>query len=375
MNSERIENVDFLNLKVINNNYRSDLINAFTDVLDSGWYIMGNKLAEFEKSFSEYCSAKHCIGVANGLDALTLVLRAWIQMGKIKEGDEVIVPSNTYIASILCVLENNLIPVFVEPDISTYNLNPREIEKKITDKTSVILPVHLYGQLCDMYSIKEIAKKYQLLILEDCAQSQGASRNNKKAGTFGDAGAYSFYPAKNLGALGDAGAIVTDDEELAKCLLAIRNYGSHKKYYNKYRGVNSRLDEVQAALLSVKLRYLDAENAERRKIAEYYSKQITNPILRIPTPPDDSNAHVWHLFVLMIENRDSFISHLAGHSISSVIHYPIPPHKQEALSEYSNLVLPIAEEIHQKIVSIPVYPGMPDKHIHKVIDACNSYRG
>jgi dTDP-4-amino-4,6-dideoxygalactose transaminase len=373
MKNETIKKVDFLNLKAINANHRTELIKAFTEVLDSGWYIMGQKLLEFESSFSNYCNTKYCIGVANGLDALTLVLRSWVQLGKIKSGDEVIVPSNTYIASILCIIENNLIPVLVEPDIITYNLNSASIEEKITNKTRVILPVHLYGQLCDMNKIIEIAKKYNLLVLEDCAQSQGAKIGEIRAGAFGDAGAFSFYPGKNLGALGDAGAIVTNDPDLASCLYAIRNYGSQKKYFNQYRGVNSRLDELQAAILLVKLPHLDDENAQRRAIAEQYVLSITNPLLRIPKFPKDKFSHIWHLFVVMTENRDSFINYLTENGITSVIHYPIPPHKQEALIEFSELILPNAEIIHKQIVSLPIYPGMPNEDIQKVINVCNSY--
>jgi dTDP-4-amino-4,6-dideoxygalactose transaminase len=373
MNTEKTEKVDFLNLKAINAKRRSELINAFTEVLDSGWYIMGQQLSEFEKSFSNYCNTKYCIGVANGLDALTLVLRAWKQLGRLKNGDEVIVPSNTYIASILCILENDLVPVYVEPDILTYNLDPLAIEEKITNKTRVILPVHLYGQLCDMIAISEIGEKHNLLILEDCAQSQGAKIGERKAGSFADAGAFSFYPGKNLGALGDAGAVVTNDKELASCLYAIRNYGSQTKYFNQYRGINSRLDELQAALLLVKLPYLDEENSQRRAIALQYISSIKNPLLQIPKPPVEPEAHIWHLFVMMTENRESFINHLTANGIASVIHYPIPPHKQEALSEYRDLNLPIAEMIHQKIVSLPIYPGMPKDHIYKVIQVCNNY--
>jgi dTDP-4-amino-4,6-dideoxygalactose transaminase len=374
MRSKKNQNIAFLDLKAINSIHRHELINSFAEVLDSGWYVMGQKLLEFENSFSSYCNTKYCIGVANGLDALSLVLRSWLEMGKIKVGDEVIVPSNTYIASILCILENSLVPVFVEPDLLSYNINSNLIEDKITSKTRVILPVHLYGQICDMDSIVNIAQKYNLLILEDCAQSQGARIANKKAGSFGDAGAFSFYPGKNLGALGDAGAIVTDDFELANCLFAIRNYGSQAKYFNKYRGVNSRLDELQAALLLVKLKYLDSENSQRRIIAEKYIKYICNPLLCVPKTPKDGFSHIWHLFVIMTDNREEFIKHLTNCGISSVIHYPIPPHKQEALSEFSNLSLPIAEEIHQKVLSLPIYPGMSVEDIKRVIKACNSYK-
>lgn len=299
--------INFLDLKKINSQYREELISACTRVIDSGWYINGNELNEFENNFAKYCGTKHAIGVANGLDALILTLRAWKELGKLQDGDEVIVPANTYIASILAISANNLKPVLVEPDINTYNLNPKLIEEKITSKTKVILAVHLYGQLADMPNICQLAKKHNLLILEDSAQAHGAEIEGKRAGNWGDASGFSFYPGKNLGALGDGGAITTNDDELAEVLNALRNYGSHEKYVNKYKGVNSRLDEIQAACLNVKLKHLDDTINSRRTIAQAYQTNLGNiDSLTLPKIKDiPSNlSHVWHLYVIRTEQRE-----------------------------------------------------------------------
>jgi dTDP-4-amino-4,6-dideoxygalactose transaminase len=301
--------IPFLDLKAINNQYSEALKEACSRVIDSGWYIMGNELSSFENEFAEYCGSKHCIGVANGLDALVLTLRAWKELGKLKEGDEVIVPANTYIASILAISENNLTPVLVEPDAGTFNLTSKSIEKAITDKTKVILPVHLYGQISPMKDIMQLAKRHNLLVLEDCAQAHGAMIDGKKAGTWGDAGAFSFYPGKNLGALGDAGAVTTDDNELLDILSALRNYGSHEKYKNKYKGVNSRLDEIQAAMLRVKLSYLARETKARQAIAKLYLEGINNPLLKLPEI-STIEGHVWHLFVIQTAQRDKLVEYL-----------------------------------------------------------------
>ncbi|MDK9356981.1 DegT/DnrJ/EryC1/StrS family aminotransferase [Lelliottia wanjuensis] len=364
--------VDFLDLKNINLAHEKELKDAFERVLHSGWYIMGQELAQFEENFAEYCGAKHCIGVANGLDALILVIRAWKEMGKIKEGDEVIVPANTYIASVLAITENNLKPVFVEPDINTYNLDPKKIEDAITSKTSVILPVHLYGQICNMSEIKKIADKYGLLILEDSAQSHGALLEGVKSGAWGDASGFSFYPGKNLGAIGDAGAITTNDQELDKVLRALRNYGSHKKYHNITCGVNSRLDELQAALLNVKLKYLDADTQARKDIAERYINEIRNSKIILPQV-NDVDGHVWHLFVVRSQERDGLQRYLQEQNIQTLIHYPIPPHKQEAYKEYNSLTLPITEMIHSQVLSLPISPIMTFEQVKKVIDAMNAF--
>ena len=307
--------IPFLDLKEINAQYRDQLIEACTRVIDSGWYIAGNELETFEQSFSEYCGTKHAIGVANGLDALILTLRAWKELGKLKDGDEVIVPSNTYIASILAISANNLTPVLVEPDLSTYNLCPQKTEQAITSNTRVILPVHLYGQIADMPAIMEIAKKHNLLVLEDSAQAHGASIDGRRVGSWGDASGFSFYPGKNLGALGDAGAVTTNDDELANTLRALRNYGSHEKYKNLFQGVNSRLDEIQAAMLSVKLKHLDTEIARRREVANEYIKGINNKLITLPINDNAIEVagyekHVWHVFVIRCEKREALQKHL-----------------------------------------------------------------
>ena len=296
--------IPFLDLKAINAQYRDELVDACTRVIDSGWYIGGNELEQFEQQFASYCGTEFAIGVANGLDALILTLRAWKELGKLKDGDEVIVPSNTYIASILAISANNLTPILVEPCIDSFNIDPNKIEAAITRKTKVILPVHLYGQLADMPAIIDIAKRHELLVLEDSAQAHGACLDGKKAGSWGDASGFSFYPGKNLGALGDAGAITTRDEELANTLRALRNYGSHEKYKNLFQGVNSRLDEIQAAMLSVKLNHLNDEIAHRRKLANAYLEGINNKAIILPNRENDS-AHVWHVFVIRCEQRDA----------------------------------------------------------------------
>ena len=346
--------IPFLNLKAINKQYEDELKQACARVIDSGWYILGSELIAFEQEFSEYCGSEYSIGVANGLDALTLTLRAWKEMGKLKEGDEVIVQANTYIASILAITENKLKPVFVEPDIDTYNLSSEAIKTAITPKTRVILPVHLYGQISPMVDIMKISKEHNLLVLEDCAQSHGALLDDKKCGSWGDAGAFSFYPGKNLGALGDAGAIVTNDEELNQVLRALRNYGSHEKYKNNYKGINSRLDEIQAAMLRVKLRYLDIEIKKRQLNAEFYLNTILNPLVRLPQL-DSIQGHVWHLFVVQVDERDKFVEYLERHGVQTVIHYPKIIPNQKAYSDNKQMVTDYenAYNNESKLVSIP----------------------
>ncbi|MBJ9950986.1 DegT/DnrJ/EryC1/StrS family aminotransferase [Acinetobacter bereziniae] len=368
--------ISFLDLKNINQQYRAELIEACTRVIDSGWYIGGNELEQFEKNFAEYCGVKFAVGVANGLDALILTLRAWKELGKLQDGDEVIVPSNTYIASILAITANNLKPILVEPDIATYNIDSTKIEAAITSRTKVILPVHLYGQLADMPAIIEIAKKYNLLVLEDSAQSHGTQINGKKAGNWGDASGFSFYPGKNLGALGDAGAVTTNDEQLAQMLRALRNYGSHEKYKNLVSGVNSRLDEIQAAILDIKLKFLDSETHHRRKIASLYLKNINNPLIKLPL--DNVNAeeyqqHVWHLFVVRTEHREALQKYLADKGVQTLIHYPIPPHKQQAYKEWNDLIYPISEQIHAEVISLPIGPTLNLEDAEKVIQLCNDF--
>ena len=364
-------NIPFLDLKNINQQYREELVEACTRVIDSGWYIGGNELAQFEQSFAEYCGTKFAIGVANGLDALVLTLRAWKELGKLKDGDEVIVPSNTYIASILAISANDLTPILVEPDINTYNICPKNIEAAITDRTKAILPVHLYGQIADMPAIMEIATRYSLLVLEDSAQAHGASVINKKAGSWGDASAFSFYPGKNLGALGDAGAITTDDEQLTETLRALRNYGSHEKYKNLFQGVNSRLDEIQAAMLSVKLRHLDKETAYRRSVADAYLQGINNSAIILPISPKE--AHVWHVFIIRCEQRDKMQKYLADNGVQTLIHYPIPPHKQQAYKEWNDLSYPVSEKIHKEVLSLPIGPTLSLNDVNKIIQLCNEF--
>ncbi|MFA0568288.1 DegT/DnrJ/EryC1/StrS family aminotransferase [Vibrio gallaecicus] len=364
--------IEFLSLKKINAQYSDDLKKACEKVIDSGWYIMGEELEKFEKEFSEYCGTKYAIGVANGLDALSLVLRAWIELGLLKPGDEVIAPANTYIASILAITENDLVPILVEPDPSSYNLNVENVKHAITNKTKVILPVHLYGLVCPMQELNALAEEFGLLILEDAAQAHGASINSQKVGSWGDAAGFSFYPGKNLGALGDAGAITTSNDELAHALKSLRNYGSQVKYENCYQGVNSRLDEIQAAMLRVKLSYLDSETARRRKIANLYLKNIKNSQIKLPIWSEDEN-HAFHLFVIQIESRSKLQEYLGSHGIQTAVHYPIPPHKQKAYSQFSHLDLPITESIHSKILSLPIDPTLEDEEIYKIIKMINDY--
>lgn len=364
--------IPFLDLKSINAQYRDELIEACTRVIDSGWYITGNEVTRFEENFAEYCGTKHAIGVANGLEALILTLRAWKEMGKLHAGDEVIVPSNTYIASILAISANDLVPVLVEPNLKTYNLCPIETKAAITDKTKAILPVHLYGQLADMPALIDIGKQNNLLVLEDSAQSHGASIDGRKAGNWGNAGAFSFYPGKNLGALGDAGAVTTNDDELANTLRALRNYGSHKKYENLFQGVNSRLDEIQAAMLNVKLPYLDNETEHRRKVANAYLEGINNANIVLPHPARES--HVWHVFVIRCKQRDELRRYLAEYGIQTLIHYPIPPHKQQAYKDWNDQSYPISEQIHEEVLSLPMGPTLSMQDVDKIINAVNKFK-
>ena len=369
--------IPFLDLKNINQQYREELITACTRVIDSGWYISGKELESFEKNFAEYCGTQFAIGVANGLDALILTLRAWKELGKLQDGDEVIVPSNTYIASILAITANNLMPVLVEPDINTYNIDPAKIQQAITAKTRAILPVHLYGQLADMPKIMQIAKQHNLLVLEDSAQSHGAQIQGKKAGNWGDASGFSFYPGKNLGALGDAGAVTTNDAELATMLKALRNYGSHEKYKNLVPGVNSRLDEIQAAMLNVKLKYLDQETQHRRIIANLYLDGIKNPLIQLPLKEVNAETytqHVWHLFVIRSNQREALQQYLLNHGVQTLIHYPIPPHKQQAYKEWNNLNYPISEQIHDEVLSLPIGPTLSAVDAERVIALCNQFQ-
>lgn len=369
--------IPFLDLKSINQQYKIELVKACSRVIDSGWYICGKELENFEKNFADYCGVKFAIGVANGLDALILVLRAWKELGKLKEGDEVIVPSNTYIASILSITANNLKPVLVEPNFDSYNIDANKIEAAITSKTKVILPVHLYGRLAPMPEIIQIAKKHNLLVLEDSAQAHGAQIEGKKAGNWGDASGFSFYPGKNLGALGDAGAITTNNSELAETLKALRNYGSHEKYKNLFMGVNSRLDEIQAAMLDVKLKYLDDETYHRREIAHLYMAGINNELIKLPKVNKDvlnDQQHVWHVFVIRSKYRVELQKYLSENGVQTLIHYPIPPHKQHAYEEWNGLSYPVSEQIHAEILSLPMGPTLTIEDAEKVIQLCNSFK-
>lgn len=363
--------IQFLDLKNINLRQEAELRQAFEEVLQSGWFVLGNKVTAFEKEFAAYCGAAHSIGVANGLDALILIMEAYKELGLFHEGDEVIVPSNTYIASILAISKAGLTPVLVEPG-NDFLIDPAKIEEKVTSKTKAILPVHLYGQLCDMDAISSIAKKHGLKVIEDSAQSHGALFKGKRSGNLGDASGFSFYPGKNLGALGDGGAITTDDDHLAETLRALRNYGSEVKYKNMFKGVNSRLDELQAALLSVKLRTLDADNEQRRKIADFYLGHIKNEKVTLPVV-NNRDGHVWHLFVARTKERDQFQQYLADKGIQTVIHYPIAPHKQQAYKEWNNQSFPISEAIHKEVISLPISPVMTDAEVSAVVAAVNAF--
>ena len=369
--------IPFLDLKAINTQYRDELVDAATRVIDSGWYIQGSEVSAFEAEFADYCGSKHCVGVANGLDALTLTLRAWKEMGKLKEGDEVIVPANTYIASILAITENRLKPILVEPDETTFNLCVQKTAEAITPKTKAIIAVHLYGQIAPMRELMALADQYNLLVLEDAAQAHGASISGRKAGSWGHAAGFSFYPGKNLGALGDAGAVTTDDEDLAKTIRALGNYGSHIKYENLYQGVNSRLDEIQASLLRLKLKHLDAETERRKEIALAYAGGITNSALLQPIRKNSTaealENHVFHLYVIRSAEREALQAHLTNMGVQTLIHYPIPPHQQQAYSIWNKQAYPLTKVIHQEVLSLPISPVMTNEQVETVIDACNRF--
>jgi dTDP-4-amino-4,6-dideoxygalactose transaminase len=397
--------IRFLNIQKITESFEPDLSQAVHRVLKRGWFLLGEEVAGFENEYAKYIGAKHCIGVANGLDALRLILKAYIEMGVMKEGDEVIVPANTYIASILAITDNRLKPVLVEPDINTYNLDIPLIEQHITARTKAIMVVHLYGQTCWSEQLEEIAKKYNIKIVEDNAQAAGAYyipefqdfsvteltsdiRTLKRTGSLGDAAGHSFYPGKNLGALGDGGAVTTDNDELAAVIRAMANYGSSKKYVNDYKGLNSRLDEIQAAVLRVKLPRLDADNQHRREIAQYYIANINNPEIILPqinnpnlnqgskedspTPCALCFNHIWHLFVIRHPQRDKLSNYLAANSIQTLIHYPIPPHKQNAYKEWNNFGLPLTEQIHREVLSLPLSQVMDYTETEFVVNVINN---
>lgn len=371
--------IKFLDLKAINDSFEPALSNAMQRVLDSGWYLLGNEVKAFEEEYANYIGSKHCVGVGNGLDALRLILKAYIRMGFMQEGDEIIVPANTYIASILAITDNFLSAVLVEPDIATYNVDPFKIEEKITERTRGILMVHLYGQNAMHPEIQRLVEKYNLKLIEDNAQASGAQYQGRRTGALGHAAGHSFYPGKNLGALGDAGAVTTDDEQLADVIRALANYGSAKKYVNDYQGLNSRLDEVQAAILREKLKRLDTDNKKRQDVADFYLENITNPQIILPISVGKlpfelthfAFQHVWHVFAIRHSHRDRLQSYLTENGIQTLIHYPIPPHKQKAYKEWNNVNLPITERIHSEVLSLPISPVMRKEELEKVVYCLN----
>lgn len=364
--------IPFLSLKKITDKYTNEIHEAVARVIDSGWYLQGKENENFETDYSKYIGTKYTVGCANGLDALIWIFRAYIEMGIMKPGDEVIVPANTYIASILAISENGLKPVLVEPSIETYQIDDSLIEGAITSKTKAILIVHLYGQCAYTEKIGELCKKYNLKLIEDNAQAHGCKFNGKRTGSLGDAAGHSFYPGKNLGALGDAGAITTNDDELAKIVRAVANYGSHQKYVFKYLGRNSRLDEIQAAVLDVKLKYLDEDVSIRKQIAKYYIDNISNPEIITPVVKD-WDAHVFHIFTIRCKRRDELQKYLAENGVQTIIHYPIPPHKQECYKEWNDLSFPITEQIHNEELSLPMSPCLEKEEVERVIKVINNW--
>jgi dTDP-4-amino-4,6-dideoxygalactose transaminase len=404
--------IKFLDLQQINAQYAAELKQVAAEVIDSGWYLLGERVKSFENDLAHYTGAPHAIAVGNGLDALRLILKAYIELGVMQAGDEVIVPANTYIATLLAITDNSLKPVLVEPDIKTYNLDIALIEQHITPRTKAIMVVHLYGQVCWSEELEAIAQKYKLKIIEDNAQAVGCeylvtqsiteeSRSftelkgktpcnsvhniveydeTIKTGNLGDAAGFSFYPGKNLGALGDSGVVTTKDQKLAQVIRALANYGSHEKYKNEYQGLNSRMDELQAAFLTVKLKYLDAENKRRREIAQYYCDNIVNPSIILPKtthcslPIVHCPSHVWHLYVVRTHERERLQAYLTAQGIQTLIHYPIPPHKQEAYKEWNTQSYPLTEQIHKEVLSLPISPVMSNEEVKKVVEVLNGYK-
>jgi len=370
--------IKFLDLKAINQSFAPEINQAVLRVLESGWYIHGEEVNNFEKEYAAFIGTKYCIGTANGLDALRLILRGYIELGAMNCGDEIIVPANTFIASILAITENQLTPVFVEPDIGTYNIDPSLIEEKINSRTKGIMIVHLYGKNGMSDRLKSIVRKYNLKLIEDNAQAQGCYFKNQRTGSLGDAAGHSFYPGKNLGAIGDAGAVTTNDAKLAEVIRSLGNYGSSEKYIHNYRGLNSRLDEMQAATLRVKLKRLDIDNQHRRNIAKIYCENIHQPhvilpINKIQIDIINCKEHVWHLFVIRHPNRDLLQKYLTANGIQTLIHYPIPPHKQKAFSSMNHLEFSISEKIHREVLSLPISPVMHSDELYTIIGSINSF--
>jgi dTDP-4-amino-4,6-dideoxygalactose transaminase len=372
--------VPFLELKKVNNEFEDDFKVAFSQLLESGWYILGNSVKKFENEFAKYCQVKHCIGVANGLDALRMIFKAYLELGQFNEGDEIIVPANTYIASILAITDCKLKPIFVEPDLITYNLDFNDLKSKITSKTKGILLVHLYGKNAMTNVLLNYIKDKNLILIEDSAQSHGSLFNqNMISGSIGNASGFSFYPGKNLGGLGDGGAITTNDDILASTIRALSNYGSIEKYHNIYQGQNSRLDEIQAAILSIKLKKLEESNFKRRLKAKHYFDNIRNEKICLPYQYEDSReilsdlSNVWHLFIIRTDARNTLQTYLKENGIETVIHYPIPPHKQMCYPEYNSLNLPITEKIHSEVLSLPFSPEIGNSEIEYVCEVINKF--
>lgn len=365
--------IKFLDLQGINLQYQEEIESKLLQVFRSGWYLLGNEVKEFESNLAAYIGVQNAIGVANGLDALRLILRAYIELGIMQPGDEVIVPSNTYIASILAISDNGLVPVLSEPDDRTFNIDVNKIEALITPKTKAVLIVHLYGRVVFSDELSALAAKHNLKIIEDNAQAIGAEYNGVKAGALGDAAGFSFYPGKNLGALGDAGAVTCKDDLLAKTIRTLANYGSSEKYVNIYQGLNSRLDEIQAAVLNVKLKYIDAENTVRRNIAKKYILEIKNDRILLPEYPSDDNEHVWHLFVIRCDVRQELQQYLSDNGVQTLIHYPIPPHKQQAYKNWNQLSYPICENIHETVISLPISPTLEVYEVERIVKIVNIF--
>ena len=365
--------IKFLDLQKINLQYQAEIENELLETFRSGWYLLGEKVKTFESNLANYIGSPNAIGVANGLDALRLIFKAYLELGQLKAADEVIVPANTYVASVLAITDNRLKPVFAEPNTENFNLDISKIEALITPKTKAIMVVHLYGQICWSEELQALAKKYDLKIIEDNAQAIGAEWNGIKSGNLGDAAGFSFYPGKNLGALGDAGAVTCKDSLLAKTVRALANYGSEEKYKNKFQGLNSRLDEIQASVLDVKLKYIDADNNKRRNIAEQYVARIKNSKITLPLLSSNPKEHVYHLFVIRSLKREKLQNYLSDKGVQTLIHYPIPPHKQRAYRYYNNLSFPITEQLHEEVLSLPISPVMTEDEVQKVIDVLNNY--
>jgi dTDP-4-amino-4,6-dideoxygalactose transaminase len=366
--------IPFLSLKDITEKYTQEIHDAISRVVDSGWYLQGDENAAFEANYSQYMGTKYTVGVANGLDALILILRAYIEIGIMAPGDEIIVPANTYIASILAITENGLVPVLVEPDIQTYQIDDSKIEAAITPKTKAVMIVHLYGRCAYTERIEQICKKYHLKLIEDNAQAHGCVYQGRKTGSLGDAAGHSFYPGKNLGALGDGGAVTTNDEELASIVRSLANYGSVKKYVFQYHGRNSRLDEIQAVVLNVKLKYLDKDNTLRKEVAKKYIDGIKNSAITLPVV-DDWTGNVFHIFPVRTAQRDDFQKYLDENGVQTIIHYPIPPHKQVCYKEWNTLVFPVTEQIHNEELSLPMSQTLIEEQIQYVIDVVNRWKG